>query len=164
MHKDARGVFFESFNERDFISLLDRPITFVQDNHSISAKGVLRGLHYQEGDYAQAKIVRVTRGAVQDIVVDIRPESPTYGQHYSTILRAEDRKMIFIPHGCAHGFLALEDDTEFLYKCDAYYEPSAEKGIRYDDPELNIDWLLPEDQLLISEKDKILPYLSPSRS
>jgi len=145
-------------------ALLNRHITFVQDNHSRSAKGVLRGLHYQEGTYSQAKIVRVTRGSAQDVIVDIRPDSATYGQHFSTILNAEDRKMIFIPKGCAHGFLALEDETEFLYKCDAYYEPSAERGIRYDDPVLSIDWLFPENQLLISEKDSQLPFFSTTHS
>lgn len=119
----------------------------------------MRGLHYQEGAHAQAKIVRVTRGAVQDVIVDIRPDSPTYGEHFSMILRAEERKMIFIPHGCAHGFLALEGGTEFLYKCDNYYEPTAERGIRYNDPTLGIEWMLPEDELLISEKDKMLPHL-----
>lgn len=164
VHRDARGLFYESFNTRKFAAAIGRSITFVQDNHSISRKGVLRGLHYQEGPHSQAKIVRVTRGAVQDIIVDIRPDSPTYGDHYATILRAEERKMIFIPHGCAHGFLALEDETEFLYKCDTYYEPAAERGIRYDDPALNISWILPENKLLISEKDKILPYLSPQGS
>lgn len=164
VHEDSRGLFFESFNTREFASAINRSITFVQDNHSISRKGVLRGLHYQEGDHAQAKIVRVTRGAVQDVVVDIRPDSPTYGHHFSTILKAEERKMIFIPHGCAHGFLALEDGTEFLYKCDNYYEPAAERGIRYDDPRLGIEWMLPESEIRISKKDSLLPYLSAEGS
>lgn len=159
---DARGQFFESFNLREFTQALGHTTSFVQDNHSLSKKGVLRGLHYQEGEHAQAKIVRVTRGAAQDVVADIRPDSPTYGHHFSAILRADERKMIYIPRGCAHGFLALEEDTEFLYKCDNYYEPAAERGIRYDDPALNIEWMLPEGELLISEKDKILPFLSPS--
>ena len=163
VYEDERGLFFESFNSKDFDALFDPPITFVQDNHSISSKGVLRGLHYQESPHAQAKIVRVTHGSVQDVIVDLRPDSPTYGEHFSTILRAEDRIMIFIPQGCAHGFLALEDGTEFLYKCNTHYEPTAERGIRFDDPTLNIKWVLPQDKLLISEKDKSLPYLSPSR-
>lgn len=162
--EDHRGTFFESFNRRDMEAILEARNPFVQDNHSISRKGVLRGLHYQEGEFAQAKIVRVTRGAVQDVVVDIRPGSPSYGEHFSLVMRAEDRTMIYIPRGCAHGFLALEDGTEFLYKCDNYYTPKAERGIRFDDPQLHIPWMLPEDELLISEKDKKLPYLSAPSS
>ncbi len=158
--EDSRGLFFESFNRRDLEAIAITRYPFVQDNHSISKKGVLRGLHYQEGKYAQAKIVRVTRGAVQDVVVDIRKKSPTYGKCFSLVLRAEERNMIYVPRGCAHGFLALEDQTEFLYKCDNYYTPEAERGIRYDDPEINIQWMLDEGELLISEKDRNLPYLS----
>lgn len=157
--EDFRGTFFESFSRRDMDLVLASGNPFVQDNHSISKKGVLRGLHYQEGQYAQAKLVRVTRGSVQDVIVDIRPESPSFGKHFSLVMRAEDRNMVYIPRGCAHGFLALEDKTEFLYKCDNYYAPKAERGIRYDDPRLNIEWMLIEDELLISDKDKNLPFL-----
>ena len=158
--EDHRGTFFESFNRRDMEAILEAGNPFVQDNHSISRKGVLRGLHYQAGEYAQAKIVRVTRGTVQDVVVDLRPDSSSYREHFSLVMRAEDLNMIYIPKGCAHGFLALEDQTEFLYKCDNYYTPEAERGIRFDDPQLNIQWMLAADELLISDKDRNLPYLS----
>lgn len=164
VYEDSRGTFFESFSRRDMEAILGSRNPFVQDNHSISKKGVLRGLHYQQGKHAQAKIIRVTRGAVQDVIVDIRPESPSFRDHFALVMRAEDRNMIFIPRGCAHGFLALEDQTEFLYKCDNYYNPEAEAGIRFDDPQLNIQWMLPEDELLISEKDRKLPYLSAPSS
>lgn len=158
--EDSRGGFFESFNKRKLEEALGLKLNFVQDNHSVSRRGVLRGLHYQLGEMAQAKIVRVVSGSVQDVVVDIRPDSPTYGEHLSMELHAGDRNMIFLPRGMAHGFLALEDNTEFLYKCDNYYDPDAERGIRYDDKTIDINWQLPDKDLILSEKDRTLPYLN----
>ncbi|NND15976.1 MAG: dTDP-4-dehydrorhamnose 3,5-epimerase [Eudoraea sp.] len=160
IYKDSRGGFFESFNKQRLEDTLKIQLNFVQDNHSVSKKGVLRGLHYQEGEKAQAKIVRVISGSVQDVVVDIRPKSPTYGEHFSMVLSAKDRNMIFIPRGMAHGFLALEENTEFLYKCDNYYHPEAERGLRYDDRTIGITWQLSAEELILSDKDKKLPYLN----
>lgn len=160
IYKDSRGSFFESFNKQKLEDILKTKINFVQDNHSVSKKGVLRGLHYQIGEMAQAKIVRVVSGSVQDVIVDIRPESQTYGQHLSVELNAMDRTMIFLPRGLAHGFLALEPHTEFLYKCDNHYHPDSERGIRYDDPSIGISWQLPSEDLILSEKDRSLPYLN----
>lgn len=160
VYEDSRGGFFESFNKRKLEAALKVELNFVQDNHSVSRRGVLRGLHYQLGEMAQAKIVRVVSGSVQDVVVDIRPDSSTYGEHLSIELHAGDRNMIFLPRGMAHGFLALEDDTEFLYKCDNYYDPDAERGIRYDDKTIAISWQLPDEDLILSEKDRTLPNLN----
>ncbi len=155
---DERGSFFESYNQNDLEKHLGR-IYFVQDNHSRSQKGVLRGLHFQKGRYAQAKLVRVINGEVLDIVADIRKGSPTFGAHYKAHLSEENRKMLFIPKGLAHGFLALTKDAVFVYKCDQYYQAEAEAGIIYNDPELNIDWEYPDDHLILSQKDKSLPTL-----
>jgi len=160
VYEDLRGGFFESFNKRKMEAALKEDLNFVQDNHSVSRRGVLRGLHYQLGEMAQAKIVRVVFGSVQDVVVDIRPDSLTYGEHLSMELHAADRNMIFLPRGMAHGFLALEDDTEFLYKCDNYYDQGAERGIRYDDKTIGISWQLPDKDIILSEKDRNLPYLN----
>ena len=158
-HKDHRGVFFESFNKTNLEAALNTPIHFVQDNHSVSKKGVLRGLHFQTGSKSQAKLVRVVQGAVIDVVVDLRKDSVTYLQHFKTLLTAESRQMLFIPKGMAHGFLALREDTMFLYKCDAYYNKEAESGIVYNDPDPKIDWEFPSDQIILSEKDQALPLL-----
>ncbi len=157
--KDQRGVFFESFNKKELEAVLNTPLNFVQDNHSVSKKGVLRGLHFQIGSKAQAKLVRVVQGEVIDVVVDLRKNSLTYLKHYKIKLTAESRRMLFIPKGMAHGFLALKDDTMFLYKCDSYYDTEAESGILYNDPKLNIDWEFPADQIILSDKDKKLPLL-----
>jgi dTDP-4-dehydrorhamnose 3,5-epimerase len=154
---DERGYFMESFNKEQFNSAIGSNIDFVQDNQSLSAKGVVRALHYQVGDFAQAKLVRVLKGSVLDVVVDLRPNSPTFGEHVSMELSEENRKQLFIPKGFAHGFLAVEDNTVFAYKCDQYYNQEAERGIIYDDPDLGIDWEFPKDQLILSEKDKELP-------
>ena len=132
-------------------------VKFVQDNHSMSAKGVLRGLHFQVGKHAQAKLVRVTAGEVLDVVVDLRKDSPTFGKHYKTTLSGLNNKMLFIPKGMAHGFLCLQDNTVFTYKCDNYYHPESEGGIMYNDPDLNIDWEMPLDKIILSEKDLHLP-------
>jgi dTDP-4-dehydrorhamnose 3,5-epimerase len=155
--RDERGHFFESYNYRNFKQTTGLEVAFVQDNQSFSTKGVLRGLHYQEGDKAQAKLVRVLDGEVLDVAVDIREESPTYGKVFATIISAENNKQLFIPRGCAHGFVTLSDTATFLYKCDNYYDPKAEMGIIYNDKRLDIDWILPEASLIISEKDLLLP-------
>lgn len=154
---DDRGAFFESFNKKQFESIYDKTIEFVQDNHSVSKKGVLRGLHFQTGDFAQAKLLRVVKGSVLDVCVDIRPDSETFGQHFSIILNDIEHKQLFIPRGFAHGFLVLEDDTIFNYKCDNYYSKEHESGILYNDPDLNIDWNFPLNNIILSEKDKQLP-------
>jgi dTDP-4-dehydrorhamnose 3,5-epimerase len=135
---------------------LGLPMNFVQDNHSISRKGVLRGLHFQKGSSAQTKLVRVIQGEVMDVVVDIRKQSKSFGEYFKIRLSEENKKMLFIPKGLAHGFLALDDNTQFVYKCDQYYKKEAEDGIIYNDSDLNIDWEFPSEQIVLSEKDKKL--------
>ena len=157
--KDARGYFMESFNEGLFNAETGLNIHFVQDNQSFSTKGVLRGMHYQKGTHAQSKLVRVLSGEVLDIVVDIRPNSPTYGKYLSIMLSAENQLQFFISKGFAHGFLVLSETATFFYKCDNFYNASAEAGIIYNDPKVNIDWRMPLDQLIISDKDKRQPLL-----
>jgi dTDP-4-dehydrorhamnose 3,5-epimerase len=157
IHKDDRGVFFESFNAQILKDILHQNIDFVQDNQSVSAKGVLRGLHFQTGAFAQAKLVRVIKGRVQDVVVDLRPSSKTFGNYLSLEISEKNNKQLFIPRGCAHGFLALEDDTIFSYKCDNYYNKKSEAGIIYNDTDLNIVWRFLEGEMILSEKDKGLP-------
>ena len=157
--KDPRGYFFESFNQNKFNALIGQEIKFVQDNESFSSKGVLRGLHFQHGDYAQAKLVRVLSGKVLDIAVDLRKQSKTFGQHIAVELSGESRTQLFVPRGFAHGFVVLSEEATFFYKCDNYYNKASEGGIAFNDPDLKIDWKLPKDQLLISEKDKQLPLL-----
>lgn len=154
---DERGYFMESFNEKTFNEILNTSIHFVQDNQSVSTKGVLRGLHYQTGAHAQAKLVRVLEGSVLDIALDIRPNSPTYGQHFSVELSAENQKQLFVPKGFAHGFLVLSERATFFYKCDHYYHKESEAGIKFDDPALNIDWNFSREQLIVSEKDILQP-------
>ena len=155
--QDQRGFFFESFNKKVLEHLLGRTLEFVQDNQSLSGRGVLRGMHFQEGEHAQAKLVRVVRGELLDVVLDLRTASPTFGEHIKIHLSAENRKMLFIPRGMAHGFLSLEDNTLFLYKSDNYYHKDSERGLRYNDPDLSIDWEFPERELLLSDKDKEWP-------
>ena len=159
VYSDNRGEFFESFNKEVFEKVLGRPVNFVQDNHSLSRKGVLRGFHFQKGEDAQAKLISVIQGEVIDVVVDIRPHSPSYLNHYKTRLSGNDNKMLFIPRGVAHGFIALEENTIFVYKCDNYYKKESEGGIIFNDPQLGIDWEYPEDEMILSEKDQILPKL-----
>ncbi|MBT8274002.1 MAG: dTDP-4-dehydrorhamnose 3,5-epimerase [Bacteroidia bacterium] len=154
---DDRGYFFESYNHRDFSTSLGFETSFIQDNQSKSSSGVLRGLHYQKGEFAQAKLVRVIKGKVLDVCVDIRKDSPTFGQSFSIELDELSQKQLFIPRGFAHGFLVMEDNTIFSYKCDNYYNKEAESGIIYNDSTLNIDWNYPENQIILSEKDKQLP-------
>jgi len=157
--KDNRGYFFESFNQQKFAELTGLDVHFVQDNQSASSRGVLRGLHFQKGDAAQAKLVRVLQGSVLDVAVDIRKDSPTYGQHFAIELSDASNTQLFIPRGFAHGFLVLSDTAVFFYKCDNFYSKEAEGGIMYNDPQLNIDWRMPEGELILSEKDLKNPLL-----
>ena len=160
---DSRGYFFESYNARAFAAATGISPTFVQDNHSKSAHGVLRGLHYQTGEHAQAKLVRVLQGEVLDIAVDIRPGSSTYGQYVSVVLSGENQTQFFIPRGFAHGFLVLSNTATFFYKCDNFYNKDSEGGLIYNDPTLNIDWQFPTSELLISDKDQALPTLENAK-
>lgn len=150
---DERGYFLESFSQREFEEKVCKT-TFVQDNESSSRYGVLRGLHFQKPPHAQAKLVRVVKGKVLDIAVDIRKGSPTFGHHVSIELSGENKRQLFIPRGFAHGFAVLSDDVVFQYKCDNYYVPHSEGGILWNDPALGIDWKLPEEDVILSEKDK----------
>jgi dTDP-4-dehydrorhamnose 3,5-epimerase len=156
---DPRGAFFESFSARTMEGLGLPHLDWVQDNQSSSKAGTLRGLHFQRPPHAQAKLVRVAQGRALDVVVDIRRDSPTFGQHAKVLLTAELGNAFFVPVGFAHGFVALEDNTLFLYKCSDYYAPSAEGGLRWDDPALGIDWGF-ESEALVSPKDVILPTLA----
>lgn len=156
---DSRGYFMESFNEQTFRKGTGQEVHFVQDNQSFSTKGVLRGLHYQTGEYAQAKLVRVLQGEVLDVAVDIRPESETYGQYVAVVLSAENQKQMFVPRGFAHGFVVLSETATFFYKCDNFYNKESEGGIIYNDSILNVNWQLKRDELLVSEKDMVLPTL-----
>ena len=156
---DARGYFFESFNAREFAQATGIDVTFVQDNESMSHYGVLRGLHYQQPPYAQSKLVRVVEGSVLDVAVDIRKGSPTYGQYVAVELSAENHHQFYMPKGIAHGFSVLSEKVIFQYKCDEFYAPQSEGAIAWDDPDLNIDWLLPRDKILLSEKDRHHPCL-----
>ncbi len=155
--KDDRGYFFESFNQQKFQALTSLNISFVQDNQSKSTKGVLRGMHYQLGVHSQAKLVRVLEGSVLDIVVDLRKDSPTFKQYFSIKLSAENGKQFFVPNGFAHGFVVLSDTATFFYKCDNYYNKESESGFIYNDEEINIDWQLNSNEIILSEKDKLLP-------
>lgn len=160
---DERGYFMESFNEERFNSAVNNNVNFIQDNQSFSSKGVIRALHYQVGQHAQAKLVRVLNGNVLDIAVDLRKDSPTFGEHFSIELSGENKKQLFIPRGFGHGFVVLSNTAEFFYKCDNYYNKESEGGIIFSDPSLNIDWKLPHEQLIVSEKDQILPTLENAR-
>lgn len=156
---DSRGSFFESFNQSVFEELTGRSGRFVQDNQSTSVYGVIRGLHFQQGEHAQAKLVRVLEGSVLDVAVDLRPESATYGQWFSITLSAENHLQLYIPRGFAHGFSVLSPTAVFAYKCDNGYHKASEGGIRYDDPVLNIDWKIPAEHVSLSDKDLLLPLL-----
>lgn len=160
IHGDARGYFFEVFNQKDFDEAVGMHVTFVQDNESKSSYGVLRGLHFQKGDHAQAKLVRVVSGRVLDVAVDMRPGSPTFGRHVSVELTGENHRMFFIPRGFAHGFSVLSEEAVFQYKCDNYYCPESEGGIAWDDPSLGIDWQLPAEAVKLSDKDRRNPKIS----
>lgn len=155
---DSRGYFFESFSERDFKREV-ADVDFVQDNESKSSYGVVRGLHFQRPPYAQAKLVRVVKGKVLDVAVDLRKESPTFGRYVAMELSEENHRQMFIPRGFAHGFSVLSEEVIFQYKCDNYYAPQSEGAVAWDDPDLDIDWKIPAGKVLLSEKDKKHPRL-----
>lgn len=155
---DSRGYFFESFSERDFKREV-ADVDFVQDNESKSSYGVVRGLHFQKPPYAQAKLVRVVKGKVLDVAVDLRKESPTFGRYVAMELSEENHRQMFIPRGFAHGFSVLSEEVIFQYKCDNYYAPQSEGAVAWDDPDLDIDWKIPAGKVLLSEKDKKHPRL-----
>lgn len=156
---DDRGYFFESWSQRDFDAQV-RSVQFVQDNESKSRYGVLRGLHFQKGVHAQSKLVRVIKGRVLDVAVDIRKGSPTFGQHVAVELSGENHRQIFIPRGFAHGFVVLSEEAVFQYKCDNLYAPESEGAIQWNDPALGIDWRIPVADVVLSEKDKKHPLLA----
>jgi dTDP-4-dehydrorhamnose 3,5-epimerase len=156
--EDARGYFMEAWKEAEFNKQVG-PVDFIQDNESRSSYGVLRGLHYQKGEFSQAKLVRVIKGKVLDVAVDLRRNSPTFGKHVMVELSEENHRQFFIPRGFAHGFLVLSDDAIFTYKVDNVYAPQAEAGVRWDDPTLGIEWPVRRDQVVTSEKDFLLPFL-----
>lgn len=160
--KDERGYFFESFNQQRFQKETGLEVSFVQDNQSQSTKGVLRGLHFQTGDHVQAKLVRVLRGSVLDVAVDLRRSSKTFGQHYAVILSETSHTQLFVPRGFAHGFLVLSDVADFFYKCDNFYNKASEGGVIYNDLDLSINWLMQPEELIISAKDMELPLLAAS--
>ena len=157
--RDKRGYFVESYNQQMFNNKLNLNINYVQDNESQSSRGVLRGLHYQLGEHAQAKLVRVIKGKVLDVAVDLRPNSKTFGEHICVELSEENKMQLFVPRGFAHGFLVLENKTIFNYKCDNFYNKEAEGGIIYNDKDLGIDWKFSPQELIISDKDQLLPKL-----
>ncbi len=150
---DSRGYFYESYSKRDFDAQV-RPVDFVQDNQSMSSYGVVRGLHFQRGEHAQSKLVRVIQGTVLDVAVDVRVGSPTFGQHVAVELSAENHRQFFVPRGFAHGFAVLSETAIFQYKCDNLYCPESEGAIAFDDPALGIDWRIPMDKALLSDKDR----------
>lgn len=158
LFKDARGYFFESFNQREFDEKVGRTV-FVQDNESKSSYGVVRGLHIQKPPYTQSKLVRVVKGAVLDVAVDVRKGSPTFGQHVSVELTEDNHRQFFIPKGFLHGFSVLSEEVVFQYKCDDFYAPASEGAVAWDDPDLGIDWRIPADKMILSEKDKHHPRL-----
>lgn len=160
---DARGYFFESYSKRRFDEVV-RPIEFVQDNESMSTRGVIRGLHFQRSPFSQSKLVRCVRGAVLDVVVDIRRGSPTYGRHIAVELTGENRRQLFVPRGFAHGFAVLSDEAVFQYKCDNYYHPESEGGISIADHSLGIDWRIDPAEAILSEKDLRNPMFSDFES
>jgi len=159
IYNDSRGYFFESFSQKKFAEITGQDINFVQDNQSFSTKGTLRGLHLQKGEYAQSKLVRVSLGEVLDVVVDLRKDSATYGKYYSIVLSESNHRQLLIPKGFAHGFVVLSNFAVFQYKCDNYYNKTSEGGIHFLDPALNIDWKFSVDELMVSDKDKELPFL-----
>lgn len=155
---DNRGYFFESFSQREFESVIG-PVTFVQDNQSKSSYGVVRGLHFQKPPHAQAKLVRVVKGKVLDVAVDLRKDSPTFGKYMAVELSDENHRQVFIPKGFAHGFSVLSEEAVFQYKCDDYYAPESEAAIAWDDQDLNIDWKVPAEAVVLSAKDRNHPTL-----
>lgn len=160
---DERGYFFESFNEREFRRKTGLDVKFIQDNESKSRYGVLRGLHFQKAPYEQAKLVRVVKGRVLDVAVDIRKGSPTFGKYTAVELTGDNHRQCFIPRGFAHGFCVLSEEAVFQYKCDEYYHPEAEDAIAWDDPDIAIEWPIPANDIILSEKDKHHPRLRDSK-
>ena len=160
---DERGYFFESFNEREFRRKTGLDVKFIQDNESKSRYGVLRGLHFQKAPFEQAKLVRVVKGRVFDVAVDIRKGSPTFGKYTAVELTGDNHRQCFIPRGFAHGFCVLSDEAVFQYKCDEFYHPEAEDAIAWDDPDIAIEWPIPVDDIILSEKDKHHPRLRDSK-
>lgn len=160
---DGRGWFMESYNARRFNEGVGQQVVFVQDNQSFSTQGVLRGLHYQSGEHAQAKLVRVLKGEVLDVAVDLRPGSPTFGRYEAVLLTADNQRQFFVPRGFAHGFQVLSEEAIFFYKCDNFYNKESEGGVKYDDPSIAIDWQKLDVDPIISEKDEQLPYLENAR-
>ena len=158
LFKDDRGYFFESFSQREFTEKV-RKVDFVQDNESKSSYGVLRGLHFQKPPYAQSKLVRVIKGSVLDVAVDIRKGSPTFGEHVAVELTEENHRQFFIPRGFAHGFVVLTEEVIFQYKCDNFYAPQCEGALAWDDPALKIDWKVPADKIILSGKDLSLIHI-----
>lgn len=158
--EDPRGYFFESFNKKTFEEQTGLSGNFVQDNQSFSSYGVIRGLHAQSGEFAQAKLVRVLKGEVLDVAVDARPGSPTYGKHISVKLSAENHLQLYVPRGFLHGFSVLSETAEFFYKCDNFYNKASELGVIYNDKDLAIDWMIPDDKAAVSDKDLILNNFS----
>ena len=158
---DERGYFFESWSQKDFDEQV-RPIKFVQDNESKSSYGVLRGLHFQKGKHAQSKLVRVVKGKVLDVAVDIRKGSHTFGKHVAVELTEDNHRQFFVPRGFAHGFVVLSETAVFQYKCDNLYAPTEEGALAWDDPEIGIDWGVPADKVILSAKDKVHPMLKES--
>ena len=156
---DNRGYFFESFNRNTFLEKTGQAVDFVQDNQSNSQRGVLRGLHFQNGEFAQAKLVRVLKGTVLDIAVDLRRESKTFGQHVAVELSEDSHTQFFVPRGFAHGFVVLSAEATFFYKCDNYYNKASEGGVLFNDPDLGIDWKIDSKDVIMSEKDIVLPRL-----
>tara|TARA_Y100000996_G_scaffold96939_2_gene69436 strand:- start:2287 stop:2820 length:534 start_codon:yes stop_codon:yes gene_type:complete len=156
---DNRGYFFESFNQKKFNLLNIETNQFLQDNESMSKFGVLRGIHFQSAPFEQSKLVRVVSGEIQDVIVDLRKDSPSYKQYISIVLNADDKKQIYIPKGCAHAFLTLSNQAIVSYKVDNYYSKSHDAGIKYDDPTLNIQWQLDKKDIILSDKDNLLPYI-----
>ncbi len=161
--QDYRGYFFESFNQQLINKLTNTSTNFVQDNESFSTKGVLRGLHYQIGEHAQAKLVRVVKGKVLDVAVDVRKDSGTFGKYISVELSEDNKRQLFVPRGFAHGFIVLSETAIFSYKCDNFYNKESEGGIIFNDSTLDINWQLPENEFLVSEKDILLPQLENAR-
>ncbi|OIR12195.1 dTDP-4-dehydrorhamnose 3,5-epimerase [mine drainage metagenome] len=155
--EDPRGYFFESFNQQRFASLIGLNVSFVQDNQSKSTRGVLRGIHFQQGEHTQAKLVRVLEGRVLDVAVDLRKDSRTFGQWEAVELTGDNHVQFFVPRGFGHGFVVLSDTATFFYKCDNFYNKASEGGIIYNDADLNIDWQIKDEEVLLSDKDKILP-------
>ena len=161
--EDERGYFMESYNQQK-LAELGITIDFVQDNQSFSKQGTLRGLHYQNPPFAQTKLIRVLEGEIVDVAVDLRKDSPTYGQHFAIKLSAENKKQFLIPHGFAHGFSVISETATVLYKCDQFYNKTSEGGIRFDDPILNIDWGIDLNTAIVSEKDLELPNFADCNS